>query len=111
MNDNRFLLNSCCCGVLTQRDNILEIIKKGKGKMKEFKYKNNVYILDNDIRISKELKIYNEKGEKVEFPREEGTYIVKNKYTVKKGYSDIDIFDTEEEANELINEIFEELED
>lgn len=82
-------------------------------KEKHFIYGGEMYSLDCDLRISTGTYYVNPETDEEycsckldEIP--EGTLIkVKHKYSVEKGWSTIDTFDTKEEAEELISKIVE----
>jgi hypothetical protein len=74
-----------------------------------FKYKNNIYVLDGDITINEIYKVKNENG-KFEIPSysnadKEKLELIKV-YVVRKSYYEIDTFETREEAEKLIDYIY-----
>lgn len=74
--------------------------------MKNFKYKNNIYVLDGDINVKKGIVLYNENNERFEcYPDKPGKYEAREVYEVDKGYTTIETFSTEEKANAFVDEI------
>lgn len=74
--------------------------------MKNFKYKNNVYVLNDDVKVRKSIILFDENGEKRRcYPDEVGKYEAREVYEVVKSYDTIETFETEEEANTFVDEI------
>ena len=97
----------CCCATATKR---LKIYEFGGVNVKYFKYKDNVYAMTDDLKIEKEIKLYDDENQENYLVYEEGkTYTAKAKYFVYKGYSKIEAFDTEDEAKEFFNSILKEI--
>lgn len=105
--------SSCCCNTRDILSNfnkdILRVIQRGEDNMKEFKYKNNVYIINDDIVVKEVVTIYKEDGDTVIYVTEPGNYIAKQEYSVSKGYHTIETFETEEEANNFVDKILKEI--
>lgn len=90
---------------------LTKVIQIGDDNMKKFKYKNNVYVMNDDIKIRCFIKLFNEDDIEVITPTKAGTYIAKEKYEVQKGLYTIETFDTEQEANDFVSKILEEIGD
>lgn len=102
---------SCCCDPHILGSNVLRIIERRGKDMKEFKYNNNIYVIDSDITIEEVIKIYDENDKKIDYIKDEGNYVARKQYAVRKGYTDIEVFDTEDDANNFVNRILEEIEE
>lgn len=102
---------SCCCTMQLNKTtkNIGHEIDGGEN-VKYFKYKDNLYYLNEDIKIVEDFKLYKDDKEIPYMPTEEGTYVAKKVYVVKKGYYSIETFETEDEAKKFIEKIQEEVE-
>lgn len=88
-----------------------DIISKNKDSNVVFKYKNNIYILNEDIRLNESIYLEKEgkeiisSGYLMNFEKD-STYVSKVRYEVKKGPFVIDSFETREEAEKLVDDIF-----
>lgn len=80
-----------------------------------FKYKNNIYVLNDDIQIKKSKVLEDENGDLYNIMDYNSlplnkTFILKEYFEIKKNYYTIDFFKTEKEAIEVVENIYNSLE-
>jgi hypothetical protein len=105
-------VNECCCAPTNQYLDTKKIKDTAI-----FKYKDQIYVVDNDITYQDFYYYEDENGNKYHFFQTyysvldmkipEGVKVIqKTGYAVKKGYQTIEIFETEQNAKDFIAFIY-----